>query len=258
MARTQPRIAVITPYYNEPDEYFSTCYSSVKSQQIPADHFFIADGHPSRWFDDKEVKHVALHRCHYDNGNTPRGIGSLLAIGDGYEFIALLDVDNWYHPEHLETMLELHERSDAPICCAWRTFHTYDGAPLKVSERDENNLSHVDTSCFFIHRSAFDILRLWLAMPKEVSPIGDRIFLASIKDRRLKVAHTLKRTVAFRSQYAIHYRVAGINPTMLLKPDTVLDSSFAYLQSDRGRSHMEAILGFAPFAAIKSPQLVGG
>jgi glycosyltransferase involved in cell wall biosynthesis len=247
MARAHPKIAVITPYYNEPEDYFSTCYLSVKAQKVLADHFFVADGHPSSWFDDKDVKHVVLHRCHDDNGNTPRGLGSLLAIADGYEFVALLDVDNWYHPEHLATMMALHEQSKAPVCCAWRTFHSLDGTPLNVAERDEDDFSHVDTSCFFIHRSAFKVLQLWLAMPQQVSPIGDRILFAAIKNYNLRVAYSSQRTVAFRSRYAVHYQAAKIASALPLKPNSVLDSSFEYLQTSCGRAEIKQRLGFIPF-----------
>jgi hypothetical protein len=253
MARGQPRIAVITPYHKEAEQYLSTCCRSVQLQKVPVDHFLVADGHPSRWFDDKDVKHVVLHRCHDDNGNTPRGIGGLLAIRDGYEFLAYLDVDNWYHERHLATLLALHERSGAPICCAWRTYHTADGTTMNVAERDEDNLSHVDTSCLLIHRSAFEIAMLWLKMPKQVSPIGDRILFAAIKHHKFETAFSLERTIAFRSQYGFHYRMAGIVPTTPLKPDSVLDASFAYLASNEGRADIHNRLGFDPLTHIEFP-----
>src|SRR5271170_4341899 len=99
------RIAVITPYYKEPLAMLRHCHESVLAQDVGADHFLIADGFPSVDFTDAHVKHIALPHAHSDNGNTPRGVGSLLADAEGYDFIAFLDADNWFHPGHLSSLI---------------------------------------------------------------------------------------------------------------------------------------------------------
>ena len=48
------------------------------------------------------VRHIRLGRPHNDAGNTPRGLGALLAVAEGYEGIGLLDADNWYDEKHIE------------------------------------------------------------------------------------------------------------------------------------------------------------
>jgi glycosyltransferase involved in cell wall biosynthesis len=145
------RIAVITPYYKEPLSILKQCHDSVLAQQVDAvvDHFMIADGHPMLELSKWKVKHVQLPNAHSDNGNTPRGIGSTLADAEGYDFVAYLDADNWYYPDHLASLLALHHQSEAPVCCSMRTFHKIDGSPLNIAEPQEDSFLHVDTSCFF-------------------------------------------------------------------------------------------------------------
>lgn len=247
------RVAVITPYHREPVETLAQCHRSVAAQGVAADHFMIADGHPLACIDDWAVSHVRLPRAHADNGNTPRGLGSLLASSEGYDFIAYLDADNWYHDGHLNSLLALWEQRRTPVCASLRTFHDAAGDELATSERDENALRHVDTSCLLIHRSGFEALPVWLAMPKMLSPICDRVFLAGLQHRRLAIASTGARTVAFRSQYRAHYLAAG-RPV----PDDAKDADFmtpalAYLATGEGVGACVAALGFWPLSYIRMP-----
>lgn len=96
-----PRIAVITPYYKEPTAMLHQAHLSVAAQDIAADHFLVADGFPNPEIANWNARHVPLPQAHADNGNTPRSVGSLLADAEGYDFIAYLDADNWFQPDHL-------------------------------------------------------------------------------------------------------------------------------------------------------------
>ena len=124
----QYRIAVITPYCQEPTEILRQCHDSVLRQQVPCDHVMIADGFPNAEVAGWAVRHVILPVAHADVGNTPHSVGSLLADAEGYDFIAYLDADNWYRPDHLSSLVQLYEVTKAPVCCAWRTFHRPDGS----------------------------------------------------------------------------------------------------------------------------------
>ncbi len=59
--------------------------------------FFVSDGFPNLELMKWNIKHISLPQSHTDYGNTPRGIGSLVADIEGYDFIAYLDADNWFH-----------------------------------------------------------------------------------------------------------------------------------------------------------------
>src|SRR5690348_4286605 len=106
------RYAVVTPYYKEERWLLERCMNSVRTQSLPADHFLVADGFPQDWLDHEPVRHIRLDRNHRDFGNTPRGIGALVAIGEGYDGIALLDADNWFESHHIEECVAASGRSE--------------------------------------------------------------------------------------------------------------------------------------------------
>jgi glycosyltransferase involved in cell wall biosynthesis len=240
------RVAVVTPYYKEELSFLVQCHQSVLAQDIDADHIMVADGFPREEISDWRVKHVRLPVAHGDNGNTPRAVGSLLADAEGYDFIAYLDADNWFHPGHLKSLLALHTESGAPVCTSFRTYHSADGTPLPVSERSENEVQHVDTSCYLVHRSAFSLVQTWARMPRPLSPICDRVFFAAIANGRFRLASTRKRSVAFRSQYLSHYRAAGLPPPASAKGPTEFNPAYVYLASIDGIAACVDRLGFWP------------
>ena len=240
------KIAVITPYYKEPLEVLKKCHESVMSQSIPATHFFIADGFPREELAQWNIKHISLAQGHDDNGDTPRGIGGLLADVEGYDFVAYLDADNWFHTNHLASLLEELEKTGADIGCSFRTMHALDGSELiGVQDSDEVSLEHIDTSCYLIKRSAFEALNVWMRMPKILSPICDRIFYAYLKHKNFKLAYTKNKSVAFRSQYKIHYQMAGVIPPNNLK-ENVAEESIKWLLTIEGLKETVNKLGFIP------------
>jgi hypothetical protein len=240
------RIAVVTPYCQESRGVLRQCHQSVLDQGVDADHFLIADGFPQAEVDGWEARHVTLPAPHDDAGNTPRGLGSMLAKVEGYDFIAYLDADNWYHAGHLSSLLALHRQTGSTVCSALRSFHGPSGDNLDISESDEDTLRHIDTSCFLIHRSSFDLLGVWLAMPRVLAPICDRVFLAAILDKGRAIRSTGQRTVAFRSQYASHYRAAGMPVPAGAKDADFAAAALAYLQTPPGVTECVKAMGFWP------------
>ena len=248
-----PRIAVVTPYYKEPRDILWQCHRSVLDQQVDpghfqADHFLIADGHPRAEVDDWTASHVTLPGAHGDCGNVARAVGSQLAKAQGYDFIAYLDADNWFHAGHLAALLALHRQTDSPICSAFRTLHSLSGTRLAIGEHAEIALQHVDTSCFLVHSSAFDLVTVWSDMPQILAPIGDRVFLAAIRHKRLMVRSTGKATVAYRTQYAAHYRAVGAPVPEAAKDSDFAAAALAFLQSPQGVTECINALGFWPLS----------
>lgn len=245
-----PRIAVITPYHREPLEMLRQCHTSVQAQDVKADHFMIADGaaqdEVSRW----NVRHVVLPGNHADYGCTPRGIGSMLAEAEGYDFVTYLDADNWYHPAHLSSLLQMHQRSGSPVCTSFRTFHRPDGTPLPVTEQLEDQLQHVDTSCFFMHRSAFEVLPVWSRMPKQVSSVCDRVFLGALRHARFAITSTRERTIAYRTLHEGHYLQAGLPLPAGFKSKEMTRGAVDWLITREGVDECVRVLGFWPLTYL--------
>ena len=239
------RVAVITPYFKESTDILRQCYESVRNQAVACDHFFVSDGFPNLELMKWDIKHISLSQAHADNGNTPRGIGSILADSEGYDFISYLDADNWFHENHLQSLLNVWQETKADVCASFRTFHQFNGDLLPIEEPDEQSLEHIDTSCLLLHRNAFDCLNIWLKMPKALSPICDRVFVSGLRKRKYKFEYTKQKTLAFRSQYIYHYNLANLEPPPNSKTN-VMPAPYQWLQTIEGINETVSRLGFYP------------
>ena len=242
----EPKIAVITPYYQEPLAMLRHCHESVRGQGDNVTHFMIADGHAKPEIDEWQACHVRLPSSHGDNGNTPRGVGSLLAQNEGFDYIAYLDADNWYHEGHIASLVDHIRSTKAHVATSFRTFHGVDDAELAVTERAEERLKHVDTSCLFLSKEAFPVTTIWALMPKALSPMCDRVFLGALKHGRYVISSTRQKTVAFRTQYIYHYEMAGVPVPDNAKTGNEFEPALKYLKSNQGIAETVRLLGFWP------------
>lgn len=240
------KVAVVTPYYREAPDILMQCHASVLSQTFACRHILVADGHPVTLFDKSpHTDHVILPRANGDNGNTPRGIGSLLASSWGFDAVAYLDADNWFAPEHIANLVRAATQTAAPVAASKRTFHTLDGALLPIFEVQEEDRAHIDTSCYLFMREAFDLFHIWF-MPKELGPVCDRVMFQAIAHRGYKVAFSPERTVGFRSQYALHYEGAGLTPPPGAKWPSDLSGPISYVRDTANHAGLLRQFGFIP------------
>ena len=205
------KIAVITPYYKESEELLRQCHDSVRAQTAACDHFMVADGFPNPVLDGWNVRHITLPMSHRDVGNSPRVIGALSAFSAGYDAVSFLDADNWYEPDHVATMLALHRRTGAVVCTAGRSMHRPDGSFMFVDDKNDGE-THVDSNCYFLLRPAMGVMLRWATMPKELAPIGDTVYLKTIKRARLAHAHDPHVSVCYRSTWVSDFERIGEVP----------------------------------------------
>ena len=211
------RVAAITPYCVETLDVLRQCHDSVIQQTYPCTHFMVSDGPSNPEVATWQVEHLTLSKRHDDNGNTPRAIGALSAMNQGFDAICLLDADNWFHLDHVQAMVDLHRRTNAALCIASRNLHALDGTFLSFDDYDSDAKAHVDTSCLFYTRAAFRLLPMWAMLPTQLGPIGDRFIWKAIQARRTSIAVNPQPTVAFRSQYTNHYWHVGVQPPPNMK-----------------------------------------
>jgi glycosyltransferase involved in cell wall biosynthesis len=221
------RVAVITPYYKESPEKLLRCIESVRQQSHPARHFMISDGFPSEVAKQTDVTHIELGRGHADNGNTPRTVGGLIAFAQGYDALAYLDADNWFEPNHIQSMVELQHSKGAGTVCAMRNIYLPNGTMIEEPEKEDMARRHVDTSAFLITRSRQFISHIWGQMPQSWGPVCDRVVFSMLANLPL-IEWTNKRTLNFESNYSVHYVMAR-QPV----PDKVNDISFSLWNSFR-------------------------
>jgi cellulose synthase/poly-beta-1,6-N-acetylglucosamine synthase-like glycosyltransferase len=219
------KFAIITPYYNESPALLRRCIESVVRQTVPVEHLLIADGVPQSWLDTEPVRHIKLDKSHGDYGNTPRGIGSLLAISEGFDGFGFLDADNWLEPKHVQLCAQFGTGFDYVI--AQRHFRRPDETIMLV----QDGTSHVDTNCLFLLKGAFLVAPFFSMMPKELSAIGDRVFTRALQERGLKVASVPVKTVNYHCMWEGCYRALGEPPPPGAKPNVDGAAIEKYLHS---------------------------
>ncbi|MFG1402347.1 hypothetical protein [Xanthobacter sediminis] len=248
----KPRVLVVTSYYKEERALIERTIRSVAQQTAAAtgaavDHMLVADGFPQDWIDGQAVRHIRLDLAHADYGNTPRGVGTLLGIVEDYDGICYCDADNWFEPGHIEACLALAARygDSVDYVVAQRTMRRPDGSVLPVA--DEPIEHHVDTNCFFFLPSSFPWLHRFASMPHPMASIGDRIFYASLKAAKLRMAVIQQPTVAYQCMWESIYRGIGEKPPEGAKPNVDSSQVDRWLDTltDRERTIVSRLTGFS-------------
>jgi len=205
--------AIVTPYLYENRSILERCIASVKRQTTSTDHIVVADGFPQDWVDAADVRHIRLDHAHRDWGDTPRGLGAMMAVAKGYSGIGFLDADCWLEPDHVQYCIELAEQAGPGGCdyiAALRHLRRPDGSILDVG--DEPIDWHIDTNCFFVLRSGFHMLPVWLKIPREASAVCDRVFYLALRSNGLRPTVATRKTVNYVSNWAFMYYLAGEAP----------------------------------------------
>lgn len=204
------KVAVITPYHTEPLEMLKRAHDSVMAQTHDCIHYMVADGHPRSEIDPWNVRHIVLPVEHSNNGNTPRAIGSIDAIGDGFDAISYLDADNWFEPDHIAGLIALQEETKADLVSSGRVIHALDGTVLLEEGETEDGEKHADTSALLVFENAFQVIPMWALMPDELGPNCDRVFVHFALKLGLIHRHSAQLTMHFTSRYGPHYRAANM------------------------------------------------
>jgi glycosyltransferase involved in cell wall biosynthesis len=235
----------ITPYFREDRVLIERCIDSVKNQSIMCDHIVIADGFPQNWIDELGVRHLKLDLSHSDYGNTPRGLGALLAVAEQYDGIGFLDADNWLESNHLQLCLEAAAESEwgesgCDFLIAQRYFRRFDETILPIKEEPD----HVDTNCFFFLRGSFSYLPHWALQPKCLAALGDRCFYKLISSKNLNFSSTGMPSVNYFSNWASHYLACGENPPPSSKQHFILKKFTDTVATEREAEILNRLLGF--------------
>ena len=190
------------------------CMRSVESQTHPyVNHFLVADGHPQSWIDELHSvkfgkhRHFSIPNCG-DYGDTPRAIGSAIAINQGFDAVCFLDADCWYEPDHVvEAVSKVTQQT--PIVTTARTLRDLNGDFIAVCQ-ESDGVNFCDTNCYLIARPAFNLIGLWTFKEKKLGIIGDRIFWANLPKQH--VARSQKATLNYTTKFAVHYTGYGKTP----------------------------------------------
>ncbi len=202
------RVAVITPYTNEPDGWIEQCCQSVRDQTHPADHLLIADGSPRPICRQFSTRHLELPTKSADYGHSPRRLACVAAVIWGYDAVAFLDADNWFDPDHIVSLVAAHKQTGADVCTSARKLNRLDGALLGYCLNSDGRM-FCDMNCLFLTTTLLKTDWAVMSFPDWAAPICDRAIWSNIMERNLPTAHTGKPTICYRTKFHGHYDAAG-------------------------------------------------
>jgi len=206
------RIAIITAYFKEERATIERCIDSVRSQTQPAEHILVAHGHPQAWIGAGNLRQIVLDRNNDDFGDTPRAIGLVVAIREGYDAVQFLDADNVIDPHHVAMSAGMLRSTGAHMLVLKRRFLRQDGSVLNfISARDET-LAAIDTNCYLFARPSFPTALKWTLIPKELSYMGATVFRSVFSKAGHPVAVASEPTVGYTSMWANTYTEVGETP----------------------------------------------
>ncbi|HWU81338.1 MAG TPA: glycosyltransferase [Caulobacter sp.] len=235
------RIAVVTPYFREPLDILERCHASVRAQTVDCTHILVADGHPRAEVDGWSAEHLVLAKSHGDNGNTPRGLGGLSALNRGFDGVAFLDADNWYAPDHLESVIASADGADVVFSDRQVVLSTGEFCPFDDIDIRERRFA--DTSSIFIRATAPFLVLAWALMDQALSPICDRVMCAAIEARGARTAWSGRRSVFYESRWRSHFAALGKPP-----PADEHLTDWARMKAQYSAEANKQRLGFDPFA----------
>ena len=206
------RPAVITPFYKEDLSSLSRCHASVVAQAFHAHHIMVGDGVSTSESLFPGAEFITLGANNSDNGNTPRAIGAIAAASRGFFPIFFLDADNWFRNDHIEVALACFESQPGiDVVISRRTVILDDGYVLGEVPED-CSMNFADTSCYCFFPTTYNLLQCWALMPKDLSPICDRVMFRTLEAKNREIAWTGQPTCFFESHYSSHYLLAKRSP----------------------------------------------
>jgi hypothetical protein len=208
------KIAVVIPTYSEPWEVLRQAISSVSPpKDLEVKVILVTDGPRELPHLDPAPLVLQLPKKTADYGDTPRALGSFYAAGLGFDAICYLDADNFYDPDHLESMLDSYKETQADVIVSGRKIVRLDGTYMATCLTCDGE-KFADTNCLMLTRRAFHVLQYWSLMAPEYHAIDDRVIWYAIKSMGYKTAFTKKHTVNYRASYPGYYTDLGESPPL--------------------------------------------
>jgi len=208
----KPLVTVITPTTGAP--CVRQALDSVKNQTYDnIQHLVVVDGQPKGRVIAKEYPHIDLIDLPYPTGkdqyNGHRIYGAMTYIANG-EFLCFLDEDNWYEPNHIETLVDVISKGNK-WAYSLRKIVSQEGEYICNDDCESLgkwtsviNDKFIDVNCFMIPKAAaLGFSPYWYrrARHPQEQPEVDRI-LSPFMMQNLPEFDT-------NGQYTINYRVAS-------------------------------------------------
>ena len=139
---------------------------SVSKQTIPTEHLLVFDGKEaqekmSEWYLLDDVKTITLPENVGGNGWYGHRVYAAMPLMVNADYILFLDEDNWFEPNHVETMINKIKSKDLMWAYSLRRIHDESGQYVCDDDCEslgrypavyDSTLNFVDTNCYCFRR----------------------------------------------------------------------------------------------------------
>ena len=178
----QPRVAIVTPYGQEPLELLRRTHVSVRTQTHPCVHVLIPEHacrpEPDTW----RARHLGV-----DDSAPPLARAAALARSEGFDAVAVLTPRCWLQREHVEELLRLHLRTGAGVVGAGHLQRNRAGALLERHAPGQAGYPPPLES-LLLTAQAFPLLELLTDLPAELRCIATDILTEAARELGLGYA----------------------------------------------------------------------
>lgn len=201
----KPTVAVVTATTNRAT--LKQAVESVASQTYPCTHYIIVDGLKggtvTNYKDNPNTHLVRLPNPTGKNGIMNGAVCAMAPFICTEDYICYLDDDNWYDPDHVETLVEALQ--DKAYAYSLRKLMLPTGKFF--ANDDGESLGHygdlVDVNCYMFKREVCaGIAPLWYKTNGELM-VGDRWVWATLQQNNVPFGVTGK--------YSVNYRISARN-----------------------------------------------
>ncbi len=193
-----PTISVIVPVYKA-EKYIESCVRSILAQTYgDFELILVEDGSPDRSgeiCDALAATDTRIRVIHKENGGaaTARNAGLDVAKGD---FIAFIDGDDCVHPQYLEFLLALQQKTDADFAMCYYDFFAEEGEWFNGEPQLEYELLNGTEMLanFAEHCRKVSLISLCMKLFKKQVFDGLRIPEGHIDEDSMSLPHILERS----------------------------------------------------------------
>jgi glycosyltransferase involved in cell wall biosynthesis len=178
------------------------CVESVRNQTYPCRHYVFADGKDTIFEERSNLLHLenlcVLPVKTGGNGMMNGGIMAASAYLVQEDMIAWLDDDNWYEPDHIESLIAA--KGDKPYAHSLRNLLNPDGTFYDHDDFESlgQYSGFVDLNCYLMDRSvAVQVAPMWYHTTGELM-IGDRYMYQCLSQNKIPFGESGKYTVDYR------------------------------------------------------------
>ena len=213
------KIAVITPYHNINSPYLPQCITSVQEQTYKnLIHVMIGDGCSLDAVPNQHnihtlhnVHNIALPKNLNNYGDSPRSIGVIYAFSLGVDAVLFLDSDNWYAPNHVESMVKVCLASQYDVVTSQRYLSHLDGSILGVCP-ESDGIIFCDTNCLMVTKKLAEEAGVWWLIPDDMHVIDDRVMWDTLIHATDKIISTKTASVFYRTAFEFNYLMHNVIP----------------------------------------------